>query len=71
MISRKRLNYNKFEYNFDIFSSHGGNEDAIVRVFMGPYIAADGKPYPIDDFYWNMIEMDKFPVVIEPGEVIC
>ncbi|OXA40985.1 hemocyanin [Folsomia candida] len=68
VISRKRLNYNKFEYNFDIFSSHGGNEDAIVRVFMGPYIAADGKPYPIDDFYWNMIEMDKFPVVIEPGE---
>nr|QCC26457.1 hexamerin 1 precursor [Folsomia candida] len=68
VISKKRLNYHKFDYNFDLFSTLSGNEEAIVRVFMGPYLAADGKPYKMEDFYWNMIEMDKFPVLIKPGK---
>ncbi|XP_035710097.1 hemocyanin B chain isoform X2 [Folsomia candida] len=46
---------------------HMGVENFIARIFMAPYLGADGKPSSEDDLHWSMFEMDKFPFVLKPG----
>lgn len=64
-----RLNHKPFMYRMTLQSKNEISVNGIVRVFLTPKRQANGSEFEEGQLYWNMIEMDKFPVKLEPGEV--
>ncbi|XP_013776190.1 hemocyanin AA6 chain-like, partial [Limulus polyphemus] len=64
----KRLQHEEFNYNIEVHNDSSSNKNAVVRIFLAPRDNELGNRLELDDQRHLFIELDKFHVVLNPGE---
>jgi hypothetical protein len=63
----RRLSHEPFEYV--ITANSNKDMTAVARIFLAPKYNWFGEKLSLDKMRWNTIELDKFTVKLNPGQV--